>query len=131
MALSPKDRAQLKEHQRERAEHLERIEFLDRLIALYHTQEAKESDGDESPQLALHSPVVTEEPKDMSIRASIRRVLREAAGSRSAPDITNALLALGIVTEYKRGKDNVDTTLKRMKVRGEVQRTDDGWKLAS
>ena len=68
---------------------------------------------------------------ETSIQAKIRRVPRETAGSRSAPVITNVLLAKGIVTEYKRGKDNVDTTLKRMTVSGEVERTDDGWKLAT
>lgn len=129
MALSPKDRARRTELKTERSEHTKRIQFLDTLIAAYDAEDAKESDGAESPQLALHSPVVTKEPKDMSIRTNIRRVLRD--GERSAPDITNILLSKGIVDEYKRGKDNVDSNLKRMKARGEVERTEGGWKLAS
>lgn len=132
MALSSKELALQKDYKKERAELTERIAFLNEVLALFHKQEALEPTREESPQLALHSTVEENEEEDpMTVRNSIRRYLRIDKTSKPAPEIAKALLAWGVFDDYKKGKDRVDTNLKRMRDRGEVERTDDGWQLAS
>lgn len=129
MALTPKELELLREYQLERGQVSARLAWLNEIIAVYSKQKPGPKEL-ESPQIKLKIADDDEDPKDMSVRTSIRRLLRLEAKSKPAPEIAKALLAQGVFSDYKKGKDNVDTTLKRMRERGEVERTDDGWRIA-
>lgn len=131
MALTPKELDLLRDYQLERGQLAARLAWLNAIIAMYQKQQGPAPGIVESPQIALTIADDSEDPKNMTVRNSIRRYLRTDNTSKPAPEIAKALLAWGAFDDYRQCKNNVDTNLKRMKDRGEVERTDDGWKLAS